>query len=292
MLNKLLAPLDGTPLAEAGLLWAEKAAQRSGAAIHLLTVVDPSLGDVATRSKEAEAYLQSRRDHLKSKGLSVKMEVAAGEPAQTILDHAENVDLTVISSGTVRWLISAVLDRVLEKMTRPIVVVRASAVQAVLPELDRVLVAVDRSDYSADILPVIQELAQAFRASVTVCHAVPPMTDNYGRQTQTYATGASASIHEANVFVARAAQRLQDEGIEVETIVAVGDPPGQIVNAAQKSGAGLIALTTRGRDHLDSRLVGSTANAVLHSTRLPCLLTRRASLATGFGTARSSATSR
>jgi nucleotide-binding universal stress UspA family protein len=292
MLNKLLAPLDGTPLAEAGLLWAEKAAQRSGAAVHLLSVVDPSLGDVATRSKEAEAYLQSRRDQLKNKGLTVKMEVATGEPAQTILEHAESVDLTVVSSGTVRWLISAVLDRVLEKMTRPMVVVRASALQAqVIPDLDRILVAVDRSDYSGDILAVIKDFAKAFQASVTVCHAVPPMMDNYGRQTQTYAAGASASIHEANLFVARAASRLQDEGIEVETIVAVGDPPGQIVNAAQKSGAGLIALTTRGRDHLDSRLVGSTANAVLHSTRLPCLLTRRVPLTVGFGASRFGVTS-
>src|SRR5213596_2585225 len=212
MLSKLLAPLDGTPLAEAGLLWAEKAAQRSGTSVHLLTVVDPSLGDVETRRKEAEAYLQSRRDLLKNKGLTVKMEVAAGEPAQTILEHAENVDLTVVSSGTVRWLISAVLDRVLEKMTRPLVVVRASAVQApVVPELDRILVAVDRSNYSGDILPVIQDLAKAFRASVTVLHAVPPMTDSYGRQTQTYAAGASASIHEANVFVAGAARQFQDE---------------------------------------------------------------------------------
>ncbi len=292
MLNKLLAPLDGTPLAEAGLLWAEKAAQRSGASVHLLTVVDPSLSDFETHYKQAEAYLQSRRDQLKNKGLTVKMEVAAGEPAQTILERAENVDLTVVSSGTVRWLISAVLDRVLEKMTRPIVVVRASAIQPAVPELDRILVAVDRSDYSGDILPVIQGLAKAFQASVTVCHAVPPLTDTYGRQTQTHATSAAASIHEANLFVARAAKRLQDEGIEVETIVAVGDPPGQIVNAAQKSGAGLIALTTRGRDHLDSRLVGSTANAVLHSTRLPCLLTRRAPLSAGFGGARSRIASR
>src|SRR5436309_9281322 len=215
MLNKLLAPLDRTPLAEAGLLWAEKAAQRSGAAIHLLTVVDPSLGDVAARSKEAEAYLQSRRDQLKNKGLTVKMEIANGEPAQAILEHAENVDLTVVSSGTVRWLISAVLDRVLEKMTRPIVVVRASAQAPVVPELDRILVAVDRSDYSGDILPVIQGLAKAFQASVTVCHAVAPLTDNYGRQTQTHATSAAASMHEANILVARAARRLQRDGVAV-----------------------------------------------------------------------------
>jgi nucleotide-binding universal stress UspA family protein len=293
MLSKLLAPLDGTPLAEAGLLWAEKAALRSGASVHLLTVVDPSLSDFETHYKQAEAYLQSRRDQLKNKGLTVKMEVAAGEPAQTILERAENVDLTVVSSGTVRWLISAVLDRVLEKMTRPIVVVRASSIQAPsVPDVDRILVAVDRSNYSADILPVIQGLAKAFGASVTVCHAVPPIMDSYGRQTQTHPTSASASIHEANLFVARAARQLQDEGIEVETVVAVGDPPGQIVNAAQRSGAGLIALTTRGRDHLDSRLVGSTANAVLHSTRLPCLLTRRAPIGTRSGGARSGITSR
>jgi len=292
MLNKLLAPLDGTPLAEAGLRWAEKAAQRSGAAVHLLTVIDPSLGDVEARGKEAEAYLQSRRDQLKNKGLIAKMEVAAGEPAQTILEHAESADLTVVSSGTVRWLISAVLDRVLANMTKPIVVVRASTLHAPLaPDLERILVAMDRSDYSGDILLVIRDLAKAFGASVTVCHAVPPITDNYGRQTPTYPAGASAAIHEANLFVARAAQKLRDEGIEVETVVAIGDPPGQIVNAAQKSGAGLIALTTRGRDHLDSRLVGSTANAVLHSTRLPCLLTRRAPISAGSGASRFRVTS-
>src|SRR4029453_7995845 len=292
MLSKILTPLDGTPLAEAGLLWAEKAARRSGAALHLLTVVDPALADIETRNKEAEAYLQSRRDHLKNTGLTARIEVAAGEPAQTILDRAESVDLTVVSSGTVRWLISAVLDRVLEKMTRPLVVVRASAKQPVVPDVDRILVSVDRSDYSRDILPGIRELAQALGASVTVCHAVSPVPDAFGRAAQAPAIGAAASLNEANLFVASVAQEFQDNGIDVETIVAIGDPPGQIVNAAQRSGAGLIALTTRGRDHLDSRLVGSVANAVLHSTRLPCLLTRRAPVTTTRGIGRSGVSAR
>ena len=275
-MKKILAPLDGTDIAAAGLHWAEHAAQRSGASIHLLSGVDPSQPEAGARLKEAEAYLQSRRDQLKKKGLTVKMEVARGEPAQTILERAESVDLTVVTSGTVRWLISAVLDRVLERMTRPLVVVRASSSPATAsPSTDKILVAVDQSDYSGDILPVVQELAKALSASVVVCHAIAPMLDEYGQPAQAHNAGASASLHEANFFVARVAEQLQQEGIEVETVVAVGDPPGQIVRTAQRSGAGLIALTTRGRDHLDSRLVGSTANAVLHSTRLPCLLTRR-----------------
>ena len=60
------------------------------------------------------------------------------------------------------------------------------------------------------------------------------------------------------------------------------------MRTAQRTGAGLIALTTRGRDHLDSRLVGGTANAILHSTRLPCLLTRRVPVGARVGGTRSS----
>ncbi len=290
MLNKILAPLDGTDIAEAGLRWAEHAAHRSGAAIHLLTVVDSSQPQSEARLKEAEAYLQSRRDQLKKQGLTVKMEVARGEPARIILERAEAVDLTVVTSGTVRWLISAVLDRVLERMTRPLVVVRApSSGQTMAPNVDRILVALDQTGYSGDILPVVQDFAKALSASVTLCHAIPPAVDEYGREVQHHAAGASGAINAANVFVARMAKELQEEGIDAETVVAVGDPPAQIVRTAQRCGAGLIALTTRGREHLDSRMVGSTANAVLHSTRLPCLLTRRGQPGAKTSGARSSA---
>jgi nucleotide-binding universal stress UspA family protein len=276
MLSKILTPLDGTQIAEAGLVWAEHAARRSGSSLHLLTVVDASQPDGESKIREAEAYLQSRRDQLKNKGLTVKMEVANGEPAQAILERAEVVDLTVVSSGTVRWLISAVLDRVLQKMTRPLVVVRASSTQApVAPNTDKILVAVDQSDPSGDLIPVVQDFAKALSASVVVCHAVAPVLDEYGQPALAHTASASASLHDANFFVAHVAEQFQEAGIEVETVVAAGDAPGQIVRTAQRSGAGLIALATRGRDHLDSRLVGSTANAVLHSTRLPCLLTRR-----------------
>jgi nucleotide-binding universal stress UspA family protein len=288
MVSKILAPLDCTEIAEAGLRWAEQAAQRSGAAVHLLTVVDLSLPDVEKRMKASEAYLQSRRDQLKHKGLHVRMEVAAGEPAQTILERAENVDLTVVSSGTVRWLISAVLDRVLERMTRPLVVVRASQADPQLPATDRILVALDQVDYSSDIIPVVQDLAKSLSASVTLCHVVAPNVDEFGRAVPGLTGRTVDPIGEAELFVSRIAEQFESAGIKTETVIAIGDAPGQIVRTAQRAGAGLIALTTRGRDHLDSRLVGGTANAILHSTRLPCLLTRRAPVGARVGGARSS----
>jgi len=289
MVSKILAPLDQTEIAEAGLRWAEHAAQRCGAAVHLLAVVDPSEPDAGARTKEAEAYLQSRRDQLKNKGLTVKMEVAAGEPAATILDRAESADLTVVSSGTVRWLISAVLDRVLERMTRPLVVVRASqndTNDTQLPAMDRILIALDQVDYSSEIIPIVQDLAKALSASVTLCHAVAPNVDEFGRAVPGLTGRIGDPIGKAESFIRGIAEQFESEGIKTETVVAIGDAPGQIVRTAQRTGAGLIALTTRGRDHLDSRLVGGTANAILHSTRLPCLLTRRAPVGARVGGSR------
>jgi nucleotide-binding universal stress UspA family protein len=288
MVSKILAPLDCTEIAEAGLRWADQAAQRSGAAVHLLTVVDSSEPNVEKRAKDAEAYLQSRRDRLKARGLTVKMEVAAGEPAETILERAESVDLTVVSSGTVRWLISAVLDRVLERMTRPLVVVRASQNDTQLPATDRILVALDQVDYSSDIIPIVQDLAKSLSASVTLCHCVAPNVDEYGRAVPGLTGRTADPIGQAELFISRIAEQFESEGIKTETVVAIGDAPGQIVRTAQRTGAGLIALTTRGRDHLDSRLVGGTANAILHSSRLPCLLTRKVPVGARVSGARSS----
>jgi nucleotide-binding universal stress UspA family protein len=291
MVSKILVPLDCTEIAEAGLRWAEQVARRSGAAVHLLSVVDLAEPDVEKRAKAAEAYLQSRRDQLKAKGLNVKMEVAAGEPAQTIIERGEGVDLTVVSSGTVRWLISAVLDRVLENMTRPLVVVRASQTPDMeKPATERILVALDQADYSSEIIPVVQSLAKALSASVTLCHAVAPNVDEYGRPAKARPGSSADPLEQAELFIGGVARQFENEGIATETVVAIGDPPGQIVRTAQRTGAGLIALTTRGRDRLDSRL-GGTANAILHSTRLPCLLTRRLPVGAGAGGSPSSAAS-
>jgi nucleotide-binding universal stress UspA family protein len=276
MVDKILVPLDRTEIAEKGLRWAEQTARRCGAVIHLLTIIDPTEPDAESKTKGAEAYLQSKRDRLKNAGLTVKMEIATGEPAGIIVDRGESVDLTVVTSGTVRWLISAVLDRVLEKMTSPLVVVRASQTgDSEPPPADRILVALDQADYSSEIIPIVMDFAKGLSASVTVCHAVAPNVDEYGQPALTHDAGSIYALQHAEDFVQRIAMQFEKEGIPTDKVVAIGDAPGQIVRTAQRAGAGLIALTTRGRDHLDSRLVGGTANAILHSSRIPCLLTRR-----------------
>jgi len=48
----------------------------------------------------------------------------------------------------------------------------------------------------------------------------------------------------------------------------------QAMRGVARSGVGLIAMATRGRDRLEKRMMGSVANDVVQSTHVPCLLIR------------------
>ncbi len=277
MIAKILAPLDGTEIAEAGLTWAEHAAARCGARIRLLTVVEPAGGDGNGHPEQAEGYLRRHRDRLEAKGLSVESEVAVGTATDHILSQAKSADLTVMTSGTTRWLISAVLDHVLQEMRRPVVVARGVPGQTPSPpNLSKILVPLDKGAYSQHILPTAQKVAKALGASIILCHTVAPMGRH--RDATDAPPGVARIIEEeqdeARRFLAPVAERVEENGVSVEIVITMGDAPREIIGVEDRSQAGLIDMATRGRDRLEKRIVGSVANIVVESTNLPCLLAR------------------
>ncbi len=277
MITNILAPLDGTKIAEAGLTWAEHAAARCGASIRLLSVVEQAGGDSNGHFEQAEGYLRQHCDRLEAKGLSVESEVAVGTATDHILSQAKTADLTVMTSGTTRWLISAVLDRVLQDMRRPVVIARGVPGQTPSPpSLSKILVPLDRGAYSQHVLPTAERVAKALRATIILCHTIAPMGQH--RDATDAPPGVARIIEEelaeARRFLAPVAERVEKDGVAVEIVVTMGDAPKEIIRIADRSQAGLIAMATRGRDRLEKRIVGSVANIVVESTNLPCLLAR------------------
>lgn len=277
MITTILAPLDGTEIAEAGLTWAEHAAARCGARLRLHTVVDQAAGDGDGRHDRAAAYLKQHCDRLQAKRLCAEFKVDFGIPAEGILAEMRAADLTVMTSATTRWLISAVLDHVLREMRRPVVVARGMPDGTPSPpNLSNILVPLDRGTYSLDILPMSLRVAKALGASIILCHAIPAMGQH--RDATDAPPGVARIIEketdESRRFLASAAKSMEGRGVDLETIVTMGDAPKEIIRIARASKAGLIAMATRGRDRLERRLVGSVANIVIESTNLPCLLAR------------------
>jgi nucleotide-binding universal stress UspA family protein len=68
---------------------------------------------------------------------------------------------------------------------------------------------------------------------------------------------------------------LRKKGIKVETRVARGAPPQEIVNAAQSHAVDLIAMGKRGLTPWRKMLLGSTTTAVLREAHVPVLTVRR-----------------
>ncbi len=276
-MRDVLVPLDGTEISEAGLRWAAGAAYRSGMRLRLITVVDDSVEESKISVNDATHYLQEKARSLKVDGIEADWELVTGSPAQTILEESENCDLTVMTSGTTRWFVSDVLDQVLKSMYSPLIVVRGDRGQlrgAV--NLESILVSLSEANYSSAVLPAAVDLAEAVRAKLVLFQNVEVSSEEGGSHglPPVVPRTLKLQLEQAEQYIDSCAEQLRGQGLEVETLISSGDHVAEIVKATRMVRAGLIAMATRGRDRLESRISASVANAVLEAATVACLVVR------------------
>ena len=146
MYKRILIALDGSALAEQALSHAVAQAERFGAELFLLRVLEPFpqagiLWQADVKRAESQAidqaqdYLEELANRLRDRGLTVKPTVIQGQPGLAVVRFAEtnDVDLIVICtrgrSGPSRWLMGSVADRVVRGATVPVLLVRAEKQQ-------------------------------------------------------------------------------------------------------------------------------------------------------------------
>ena len=70
------------------------------------------------------------------------------------------------------------------------------------------------------------------------------------------------------------ATTLQQQGLRVGIHLALGNPPNEILKAAEHEHCDLIAMTTHGHRLFGDLIHGSTITAVRHKSYIPLLLVR------------------
>ena len=114
MYKTILAPLDGSKRAEKILPHVEALAQKFGATLVLMQVVDPAVTEAAPYDivpnydpeqaarlmDEAKAYLNKLKEQFQSKGIETKTVFESGSIVLSIIDVAtrEQADLIAIAS--------------------------------------------------------------------------------------------------------------------------------------------------------------------------------------------------
>lgn len=142
MYKRVLLPMDGSAAAEQALPYAVTQAERFGAELILLRVVEPfphvrglsqaDLVRIREQTQEwAREYLDGIAEMPRQRGVSVVRSTVEGPAKAAILQFAEanQVDLIVICtrgrSGVSRWLMGSVADRVVRGANIPVLLVRA-----------------------------------------------------------------------------------------------------------------------------------------------------------------------
>ncbi|MEJ2216790.1 MAG: universal stress protein [Gemmatimonadota bacterium] len=306
MYHRIVVPLDGSRFGDAALPFAESIARRSGAAVDLVHVHLPEPRDPSQEAFTPYRYEnvaaaehdfdeeQCAREEAEIAYRAQRVAKGAGVPAYVRILHgqvptalAEDVaaacaDLVVMAThGGVSpsgARIKSVADQLVRNLDRPLLLLRpdeAGQHQGIEPGFSRILVALDGSAFSEQILGPATELAQLYDARMVLVLVVSPAASIGIRTVGLDSAGLQARREESEAYLVRLAARLAERVEEPDVVAIVGRHPAEsILACARREGADLVAMATHGRGGLSRLLLGSTAQEVVRRADRPLLLYR------------------
>jgi nucleotide-binding universal stress UspA family protein len=293
-------PVDGAPSGEHALPLAAALARRAGAALRVVHAfsareeVGESLRLVtveewlARRRQERRAYLDRLARRLKR---AHPVELSAGllesdDAAAALCEASGGADLVVMATrGGGAWgrlWRGSVAADVARGARCPVLLTRGRDDAPDLTDArppQNVLIPLDGSERSEEALDSAAALGSHPRTCYTLLHVIRgrALTD---RAIDPHASmtplPGELTVAEARHYLQGVAGKLADRGIAARTGVLIGDRPvaEAITGYAERSGADLIAMTTRGRGALSRLLRASLADEVVRRSGVPVLLRR------------------
>jgi nucleotide-binding universal stress UspA family protein len=139
----------------------------------------------------------------------------------------------------------------------------------------KILVPLDGSEIAAKVLPKVVELANTFKAKVTLFHVCySGVGAMVGQATPGIIKAAEAQEQKfCETFLAQAGKDLQGKGVETDWACADGVPAREIIGFAQDKGFDLIILGTHGAGEV-AWYMGGVADKVASHATVPVLLFR------------------
>jgi nucleotide-binding universal stress UspA family protein len=129
------------------------------------------------------------------------------------------------------------------------------------------------TDGSPSAKAAVRRAGEAARASASPVHLVTAYPDiaSYRERLGSSAKRDPIELREvADGVLARAADELRSEGLEVQTHAREGDPAKVILDVAQEQNADLIVVGARGLNAFERFLLGSVSSKLSHHA--PCTL--------------------
>jgi nucleotide-binding universal stress UspA family protein len=295
MFKRILVPLDGSPLADRALPYAEALARRTGGQILLIRAIDTwALLDGGRHGRkamqledEAERQLSNAAGRLKAGGVQAAFAVELGEAAMIIAraQQSNSSDLVVMSThgrgGLGRLAYGSVAERVLRHSPCPVLLVPPEAEESWRSSADAtIVVPLDGSTLAEEALAPARELASLFGAGLTLLEVIePPPPGAY----EGAVLGAACQYldpeqwaQEASAYTEGIVGKLAAEGYSAASKCLVGYAAATIDQQVRETGALAVVMASHGRTGLPRMVLGSVAQGIVQRTTVPVLVTRPA----------------
>jgi nucleotide-binding universal stress UspA family protein len=277
MYKKVVIPLDGSPLAEVAMPYAEEVAGKMGCEIVLLSVLSSDEPEeyqnnhkytstmIDTTRRQVEKYLGDKGN----KGIKIGAATRVGNPAEGILDYVDKGHMCLLvmathgRSGVGRWAVGSVADKVVRAtMRQPLLLIRAKGAHPDVRAkriLKKALVPLDGSTESESVIPYLNEVAQSLQMELTLLRVISKNNGNFA---------------DADAYLQGWCRRFKENGITAGYEVRPGSPAEQIIDLADEFASDMVAMSTRGQTAINLWSLGSVAQKVLLGGNTPLLLIR------------------
>jgi|SRR5437899_818646 len=135
----------------------------------------------------------------------------------------------------------------------------------------KILVALENSRADASLLPHVRELAKLAKSELLLVHVADGWVARNFNQLK---LAESEEMKADREYLEKTVGELRSQGLNVSAHLALGDPPTEIIKAAEREHCDLIAMTMHGHRFIGDLIFGSTIHEVRHRTSIPVLLVR------------------
>jgi len=133
----------------------------------------------------------------------------------------------------------------------------------------KILVALDTTASDQELLPHITRFAALSGAQLLLLHVADGwVARNYDH----LKLAESQEMKEDRAYLDSTAEKLRGEGLKVSMLLALGDPPTEILRATDSEKCDLIAMTSHGHRLIADLFFGSAIHTVRHRATVPLLI--------------------
>ena len=288
MFEKILLPLDGSPLAEEAIPYAEELATRMGSEITLIHICASKDIDLHNMHK---LYIEKMADNMQDRlKVKVKAKHFIGDLAGKICDYVNqnNIGLVIMTAhGRSKLrirLLGGRVDSIFRLVSCPTMLVQTVDTRTSRCAggcIHNIMLSLDGTATGEQALPAAEGLAKGLGAKLILFQMASESQYTKSDDDIIGDTGLkddelnAAEMERVKAYLEGIKDKLQSKGIEAASIVTLGtDPAKASTKAATEAEADLQVMASRGHLPVTAWAPNSIAHKLLNTSDIPLMVVK------------------